>query len=688
MSEPQVPKPDWSYAEALLDRFGDAVLVFDKELVCRFANTAAAEMLGRQMPDVIEQHAMQLYPSEHADKFNKALEAALGGQVTRNRGWRDIPSQGRRCLDFRFEPCLTADGHIAGAMHSARDVTEMAEVEERARLSVMMFEHTTEGLMILGADKRIRLVNPAFSELTGFSADDVLNEQPEHLTPSGQDEANPYPDIWHALEYDNAWQGEVIYRRRDGRLMPTWQTVVRVRDAAGEVEHYLAIFTDLTERQRFEQQLERLVYYDVLTSLPNRALLSDRIAQAMSRAERMGSHMALLFIDLDRFKAINDTLGNHQGDQLLRAVAQRLRDVANIEMTVCRYGADQFLLLYPELDTPDQASTLCGRLLLALASPHLVGSQSLTITGSIGVAVYPDDGIERETLIQHAETAMQAAKKAGRNTFRFFTQDMNQRSAEFLLLDNHLRQALVNQEFLLYYQPQIDIKTREVIGMEALMRWRHPDLGLVPPNRFIPAAEETGLIVPMGEWVLHEACRQNKAWQLAGLLHAPVAVNVSARQFAEQLEDVTTKALQDAGLAPEWLELEVTESTLMDDVNEAILTLGALKRMGVRLSIDDFGTGYSSLNYLKRFPLDKLKVDRSFVIDILDDPDDAAIAGAVVSLAKNLRLKVIAEGVETAEQLDFLEQLGCDEMQGFLVAPPIPADKVPEFLEQWRKKPV
>ncbi|GAB3244508.1 putative bifunctional diguanylate cyclase/phosphodiesterase [Chitinimonas naiadis] len=674
--------------DALLRNADDPVLVFDEALLCRFVNDATCMYGATERRNLLGYHASNVFDAVGFEStIQPALSKALGGASAHFRAWRPTRAKGDRCFDVRIEPMSEASGRIVGVIVFAQDVTDQVTTEERARLAMMMFEHTTEGLMVLGADQRIRLVNPAFTDLTGFDADEIINEFPQTLLSAGPDSHNPYQDIWHALEYDNTWQGEVVYRCRNGRLLTTWQTVVRVRDPKNEIEHYLAIFTDLTERQRFEQQLERLVYYDALTSLPNRALLADRIAQAMSRAERVGNRMALLFVDLDRFKAINDTLGNTQGDQLLRTMAQRLREHTAADMTVSRYGADQFVLLIPEIDTPDQAAALSGRLLKTLAQPHRISDQDLTTTASLGIAVYPDDGNERETLIQHAETAMQAAKKAGRNTFRFFTQDMNQRSAEFLLLDNHLRQALANGDLLLYYQPQIDLKTRTVIGMEALMRWRHVDLGLVPPNRFIPAAEESGLIVPMGQWAMKEACRQNKAWQEAGILHAPVAVNVSARQFAEQLELVAAEALSSAGLDAQWLELEVTESTLMDDVNEAILTLNALKRMGVRLAIDDFGTGYSSLSYLKRFPLDKLKVDRSFVIDILNDPDDAAIAGAVVSLAKNLRLKVIAEGVETSGQLDFLEQMGCDEMQGFLVAPPLPAEKIPEFLTQWQQRP-
>ncbi|SFZ78808.1 sensor domain-containing protein [Chitinimonas taiwanensis] len=676
-----------SLLDALFRHAGDPILVFDRELVCRFVNEAACRYAATTVENTLGYHASAIFdPSRYDAGVGNALFKALGGEETHYQIWRTTRGMGECCFDVRIESVADEGGQIIGAIFNARDITAQKQAEERARLAMMMFEHTTEGLMVLGADMRIKLVNPAFSSLLGFDAAEALHNQPELFVSSGANLHNPYPDIWHALEYNNSWQGEVTYRRRDGRLVPTWQTMVRVRDAQGEVEHYLAILTDLTERQRFEQQLERLVYYDVLTGLPNRALLADRIAQAMSRAELRAGQMALLFLDLDRFKAINDTLGHSQGDQLLRAVAGRLKQAAEGEMTISRYGSDQFVILLPKIGNPDQAAAQARRLLDSLEPTHSMGAHTLSATASLGISVYPDDGEDREVLIQHAETAMQAAKKAGRNTFRFYTQDMNQRSAEFLLLENHLRLGLQKQEFVLHYQPQIDIRTRAVIGMEALVRWQHPELGLVPPNRFIPAAEETGLIVPLGAWAMQEACRQNKAWQDAGLLFAPVAVNVSARQFSEDLEQVTAAALQGADLAAQWLELEVTESTLMEDVNEAIVMLGTLKRMGVKLAVDDFGTGYSSLSYLKRFPIDKLKVDRSFVIDILDDPDDAAIAGAVISLAKNLRLKVIAEGVETSAQLDFLSGLGCDEMQGYLVAKPLPAEQVADFLARWSAK--
>ncbi|WP_269533001.1 bifunctional diguanylate cyclase/phosphodiesterase [Chitinimonas sp. BJYL2] len=670
--------------EALQRSANDALLIFDAGLICRFVNSAACALTGSSKEGMMDYPASSLFqPESFYAQLRPALEQALGGASARLKVMRQHADGRWLNYSTSIEPISDTSGRIDGVVVSAHDITEALQQAERARLAVLMFEHSTEGLMIIAADQRIRLINPAFTALTGFAAEDIVGQYPQTLTPNDA-AGHRYTDIWHALDYSNSWQGDVVYRCRDGRLLATWQSVIRVTDQEGAVEHYLAVITDLTERQRYEEQMEKLVYYDLLTNLPNRSLLADRMTQAMARAERSGDPVGVVFVDLDRFKAINDTLGPNQGDQVLRAVAQRLLDLVPAGATVSRYGADQFVLLLPDLDTPEDLAPLCQQYLQALAKPHQVGTEALTVTASIGIAVYPYDDNAHESLTQRAETAMQAAKKAGRNAFRFFTQDMNQRSTELLLLDNMLRRALSEQQLLLYYQPQIDIRTRQIIGMEALMRWQHPDLGLVPPNRFIPVAEESGLIVPMGQWAVEEACRQNKAWQDAGLLFAPVAVNVSARQFAEQLQAVTANALASAGLAAEWLELEVTESTLMDDVEGAILTLNSLKQMGVRLSIDDFGTGYSSLGYLKRFPLDKLKVDRSFVIDILTDSDDAAIAAAIISLAKNLRLQVIAEGVETAEQLAFLADLGCEEMQGYLVAAPLPPDEVPGFIARWQ----
>jgi diguanylate cyclase (GGDEF)-like protein/PAS domain S-box-containing protein len=671
---------------AVLDCASDLICVVDPALRVVAMNRAMLAFLGRKREDVLGQALIDVLPSAlhdaYMDRVEPALRRALGGDTDHYRARPKLDHTGERDLDVEISPLVDAQQRIVGAIYAARDLTRARAVEDHARLATMMFDHATEGVIIFDHHHRIRRVNASFLAMSGYQEKDLLGEQPDALlSPFGK--AWVYQDIWNTLESQPAWHGEVVYRRADGRMLPTWQTVVAIRDANQQVEHYMAVLDDLSERHAFEQQLERLVYYDILTGLPNRALLADRLNQAIGRAEHSGERLALLFIDLARFKAINDTFGPVEGDQLLCELARRMSELLESAITLFRVGADQFAVLMPSLDSPDQAAALAHRLLDAVAVPYTIQTQTITLSVVIGVSVYPDDGVDYETLLQCAETAMKSAKRSGHQTFRFFTHDMNQRSAEFLLLDNQMRQGLRRGEFRLHYQPQIDLSSGGVVGFEALLRWQHPELGIVPPNRFIPVAEESGLIVEIGEWVLREACRQNRLWQAEGLCSVPVAVNVSARQFTEGLDRTVADALDAVGLSPALLELEVTESTLMQDANAASLILSRLKVMGLRLSIDDFGTGYSSLSYLKRFPLDKLKVDRSFVTDILTDPDDAAIAAAVVNLAKNLRLKVIAEGVESEAQRQFLRGIGCQEIQGWLIAPALPAEEVPTFLADY-----
>jgi diguanylate cyclase (GGDEF)-like protein len=421
-------------------------------------------------------------------------------------------------------------------------------------------------------------------------------------------------------------------------------------------------------------ELKRLALHDPLTKLPNRLLLEDRIDQAVAHAERGKLRCAILFVDLDRFKQINDSLGHFAGDELLRCVARRLQTLVRAEDTVSRLGGDEFVLLLREIAHLDDAKAVADKILEALHEPFRLHDQDLFVTPSVGISVYPQDGDNAQMLITRADAAMYNAKQAGRNNYQVFSSDMSTFFPERLTLENDLRKAVARREFELHYQPKVDVENGHIVGMEALVRWRHPQKGLMPPFDFIPLAEETGIIIALGRWVIQEACTQNKAWQNAGLPHMRVAVNISGVQFRQKdlLEDVA-QALADTGLSPECLEIEITESVVMQNAAEAILTLEKLSDMGVHVSIDDFGTGYSSLSYLKRFPIDKLKIDRSFIRDISSDMDDAAIVRATIGLAHNLRLRVVAEGVETLDQLQFLKTLGCDEYQGYLKSRPLTA---------------
>ncbi len=453
-----------------------------------------------------------------------------------------------------------------------------------------------------------------------------------------------------------------------------------VKDGAQAVVGVIGVATDITERKRAEDRLLQLANYDNLTSLPNRTLFRDRLTHALARARRQKAQVAVLFLDLDRFKLINDSLGHHAGDELLKAVANRLLSNARKGDTVARLGGDEFTVILEELAQPEDATTVARKILDVMNRPFHIDGHEMYVTTSVGIAIYPQDGADIDELLKNADTAMYRAKEQGRNNYRFYTADMNAKAVEYLIMENRIRHALQRNEFILYYQPQVDLHRREIIGLEALIRWHHPDLGLLYPNQFLPLAEDTGFITAIGDWVLHKACQQAAQWQRAGLPPMRIAVNLSPLQFTQPtLIESVTAALRNSGLDPQNLELEITENFLVDNVDNAIVTLRKLHELGVQLAVDDFGTGYSSLSYLKKFPLNSLKIDRSFVRDISNGEGDAAIAEAIVALGQTLRLRVMAEGVETEEQLYFLRTRGCDQAQGFLIGEPLPPEKVPAW---------
>jgi len=456
-------------------------------------------------------------------------------------------------------------------------------------------------------------------------------------------------------------------------------------DDGGRFTGYRGTGSDITARKITEQRVHHVAQHDVLTGLPNRSLLQDRLGQAVAYATRSGHPVWVMLIDLDRFKYVNDSMGHKAGDVLLMTVAARLRGSLRDTDTVARLSGDEFVVILSQHEDQPLSGDIVQRVMDSVAQPVMLGTKEFFVTCSIGVAAYPSDGTPAESLIEHADIAMYRAKKLGRNNFQFYTPAMNEESLERVRIESALRNALERNEFVLHYQPQVDLKTGQIVGMEALIRWKHPELGMVPPGRFVGVAEDTGLIVPIGAWVMRTACAQNKAWQDAGLGHLRVAVNLSARQFsATELLPGIEQVLADTGLDPSCLELELTESLFMSDVSPAVDLLHRMKALGVKLSIDDFGTGYSSFSYLSRFPIDVLKIDRSFVNDITHDANDAAIVASIIALAHNLRLSVIAEGVETAEQLDYLRHQGCDEMQGYYFSRPLPAQEFEQLLRQRR----
>ncbi len=580
-------------------------------------------------------------------------------------------------MECEVEPGTGGGLRCFGAV---RDVTERRRAEERLRLLATAFESTQDGVVITDLKPRILAVNRAYSEITGYSELEVLGSNPR-LLQSGRHDRAFYQVLWASIRETGHWQGELWNRRKNGEIYPQWLTISVVRNARGEATHYVGVLTDISQIKYAEERLEHLAHHDPLTDLPNRLLAQSRLAHALEQAQRHGCRVGVLFIDLDRFKTINDSLGHSVGDELLQAIARRLRERLHEENTLARLGGDEFLVLLENLRRPEEVAAVAETIIDLLAHPFTLPSgPEVYVNASMGLSLYPDDGYTAIELIQHADAAVYQAKMEGRNTYRFYTEALTRAAHERLALENKLRRALERDEFVLHYQPLVSVREGRVIGAEALVRWQPPGEELVPPARFIPLAEETGLIVPLGNWVLRAACAQARTWLDAGL-PLLLAVNLSARQFQQQdIPEHVRTVLADTGLPAEQLELEITESTLMEQGRQAVDTLMALKELGVRLAIDDFGTGYSSLAYLKRFPVDKLKIDQSFVRDIPHNTGDMEIAATIIAMAHSLRLEVLAEGVETLEQLDFLREQGCDAYQGFLSSRPLSAEDMTALL--------
>lgn len=558
-------------------------------------------------------------------------------------------------------------------------IVNQRRAEQAQRLAANVFAASTSAICITDADERIVSINPALTVITGYCLHEIVGQTPRLFSAGHRNDSSGH-EMWSRVAAHGLWQGEVWNRRKNGEVFPAWLTITSVTNSDGAVTHYTGSFEDISERKRSEEHIHFLAHHDALTRLPNRTLLEDRIRQAIAKSRRDGTRTAVLFLDLDRFKLINDTLGHNTGDQLLTRVAERLKDLLRETETVARLGGDEFIIVIPGLADIERAAHVAQRILDVIAAPQVIDERPLHVTPSIGISIYPDDGEDVPTLLRNADTAMYHAKERGRNNFKFFTQDMNQAVQERVSIESDLRSAIERQEFVLFYQPLVDCRSGAVSGMEALIRWNHPRHGLVPPDRFIAVAEETGLIIPIGAWVLREACRQAKCWHDAGHNGLRISVNLSARQLRQaDLCQQISATLAEFGLPPSSLELELTESLLVDDPTTATAWLQTLAELGIRMAIDDFGTGHSSLAYLKCFPVARLKIDRSFVRDLSTDANDAAIVRAIVAMAKSLQIDVIAEGVETVEQLRFLEAQGCFEVQGYLFSRPRPAGDFESF---------
>ncbi|WP_435104171.1 EAL domain-containing protein [Arhodomonas sp. AD133] len=554
-----------------------------------------------------------------------------------------------------------------------QDLTERLEGRRRRQLAAGLFEHSIEGIALLDETGRIVQVNAAFSELTGRNAAAIEGRRFSELV--DRDHRSTATRLVHRVRRRDRWEGELHYLGTDGGPHPARVAAAAIRDRDGDLEQVAVVITDLSQQRRAERTIHHLAYYDPLTGLPNRALFRNRLEEALATAARDEHALALLFLDLDRFKIINDTRGHACGDELLTAVAHRLQSALEAGDCIARLGGDEFAVLLPALASADEAQQVAIGLIHAFAQPFDTSDGELFTSTSIGISVYPRDGREAESLLRNADAAMYRAKEQGRNTYFLFTQELNARLREYGELEHELREALHTGALELHYQPQVSLVTGDIVGAEALMRWHHPVRGWVPPGKFIPIAEDSGLIGELSEWALAEAVREQQRWESAGLTGLRLAVNLSARQFRDpNLIQQIEQALTASGTSRPRLELEITETFLMDDIDHTVQLLLKLKELGVRVSVDDFGTGYSSLAYLKRFPIHTLKIDRTFIRDIQEDSDDAAIVLAILSMAHALGVAVVAEGVERAEQADYLSSHGCQYAQGFLYAPALPGE--------------
>ncbi len=558
----------------------------------------------------------------------------------------------------------------------------LLSIDNVNKLANAFFNNTTEGILITDKNQTILKINHGFSTISGYSEESVIGKKPSILK-SNRHDASFYKQIFETINKNGKWKGEIWNRRKNGEIYLQLLSIVPIYDETDEIGLYFGLFTDLSQYINNTEQIQNHTYYDMLTNLPNRILLHDRLSFMINHAKRNNQNMAILLMDLNRFKLINDTLGFSAGDSLLQTIANRLKSCLRDVDGVFRLGDDEFAILLEEISQPQDAARVAKRLLSVSSQPFQFYDHELYVTVSLGISIYPTDGEEVEVLLKNAEAAMNRAKELGINNYQHYMPTMNARAFEQLTLEHNLRKALQKDQFLVYYQPQVDMRTQKIIGAEALVRWQHPELGMISPAQFIPIAEETGLILSLGEWVLRTACQQAKKWydQLGATFS--ISVNLSSKQFQQQnFVSTVNRVLKDIKLPPELLELEITESMGMKNPELTLKILNELKSMGINIAIDDFGTGYSSLSYLKRFPIDTLKIDRSFVSDIMTDSNDAAIVVAVIALAHSLKLKVIAEGVETAQQADYLLKHRCEQIQGFLFSPPVPAHDFEKIIRK------
>ena len=679
-AEQQLARANAEWTQAM-DQFDDPIYLLDMQQHLVRANQAFYGMIDSTPEHSLGRHIRQLLHPDGELKPCLLCEMQLAGResvVTLEPD--EYFSPNGRPTEASLKVLRDAAGTETGMLISLHDLTHSRRLEESLRLSAGVFENTAEGVVITDADGTVLEVNRATTEILGYSREELIGQNPK-IWNSGRHDDGFYRAMWRSLKQTGHWRGEIWNRRKDGTVFPVWETISDITDKNGLLTHYVVVFSDISQIKQSQEQLDYLAHHDALTDLPNRLLLNERLEQAIRHAERNQTQIAIIFFDLDNFKHINDSLGHPVGDKLLQEVAAKLQHTIRVDDTVARIGGDEFVLLLEDIGKAEHAGIIAEKLISILNTPFDLEGQEIGVTASMGICLYPRDGHSPAVLMRNADAAMYRAKEEGRNTFQFYTEELTRNAFERILLETNLRQAIERKELRLLFQPQVNVVSRQLIGVEALIRWQHPELGLVTPSRFIPLAEECGLIRPIGEWVLYEACLQGRKWLDQGLNFGRIAINIAGSQINRgELVEQVKRMLADTGFPAYCLELEVTEGFIMQQAKAAIDQLEELRRLGVTLTIDDFGTGHSSLSYLKQLPIHKLKIDRSFITDIPYDANDMAISHAIIALGKSLGLCVIAEGVEKADQAKFLEQAGCQEGQGYLYGRPVTPDELVQSI--------
>ncbi len=668
--------------QTILQNIQDIYYRVDKEGMLVRVSDSVEDLLGYTPAEVIGTRMADYYVDPNGrEKFLQTLREADGSinnydVLLRHKNGSEV------WISTNSHFYCDSEGEIAGVEGIARNITELkSHINELYKLSTIL-EHTADMVMVTGPDGIIEYVNHAFERITGYSSKDVIGKTPAVLN-SGEHDTEEYAHLWKTINAGEVYRNVLINKRKDGTLFYEEKTITPLKDENGKIIHFISTAKDISDRIQAHKRLHHMAHHDALTGLPNRTLFLDRLEQALHRALLHTRLVAVLFLDLDRFKNINDTLGHNVGDELLVQLTERLTQNIRYGDTIGRFGGDEFVILLDDLENERYISSLAQKILDTLINPFIINNHELYITASIGISIYPSDGHDTETLLRNADIAMYRAKDLGKNNYQFYSDDMSARIFERLTLENHLRHALERDEFVLHYQPQVDAQTQRIHGVEALLRWQHPEIGLVSPPNFIPLLEETGLIEEVGDWLLESACKQSRQWHDTGSSYLHMSVNLSSRQFNNPaFFDSIQKIIRQTGINPEFLELEITESMLMRNASSTINALDTLSQLGVRFAIDDFGTGYSSLNYLRRFPIDTIKIDRSFIRDITTDEDDAAITSAIIVMAHSLSMNVIAEGVENDSQLAFLQEHNCHYIQGHFFSHALPAEEITHLLQK------